>query len=119
MSGHHGGDARSASETRSADRRALRIALAITLVFVAVEVGGGLAARSLALLADAGHMATDAVSLALALFALRLAGRAPTVEKTFGHLRAEILAALANGVVLGVVSIFVVIEAVERVAGHV
>jgi len=117
MSGHHAhdGPARPSSEARAADRRALRLALGITLVFLAVEVAGGFVARSLALLADAGHMATDAASLALALFAARLAGRAPTAEMTFGHLRAEILAALANGIVLGVVSIFVVLEAVERI----
>jgi cobalt-zinc-cadmium efflux system protein len=115
MSGHHAdaGTGR-APAGRAADRRALGIALGITLVFLAVEIAGGLVARSLALLADAGHMATDAASLALALFAARLASRDPTAERSFGLLRAEILAALANGIVLGVVSVFVVIEAVRR-----
>jgi cobalt-zinc-cadmium efflux system protein len=80
-----------------------------------VEVAGGLLAGSLALLADAAHMATDAAALVLALVALRLAGRSPTAAKTFGHRRAEILAALANGVVLGAVSVQVVIEAVGRI----
>ena len=116
MSGHHAhdGGGQPASE-RVADRRALGIALAITVAFLAVEVVGGLVARSLALLADAGHMATDAASLGLALVATRLAGRDATAARTFGLLRAEILAALANGIVLGVVSVFVVIEAIERI----
>jgi cobalt-zinc-cadmium efflux system protein len=99
---------------READRRALRIALAITVTFLAVEVVGGWLAGSLALLADAAHMATDALGLALALLAARLAGRRPTWEKTFGHRRAEVLAALANGVLLGAVAIQVAIEAVGR-----
>ena len=100
---------------READRRALRIALAITLTFLGVEVVGGWLAGSLALLADAAHMATDAFGLALALLAARLAGRRPTWGRTFGHRRAEVLAALANGVLLGVVAIQVAIEAVGRI----
>jgi len=99
---------------RAADRRALRIALAITLAFLAVEVVGGWLAGSLALLADAAHMATDALGLALALLAARLAERGPTSEKSFGHRRAEVLAALANGVLLGAVAIQVAIEAIGR-----
>jgi cobalt-zinc-cadmium efflux system protein len=118
--GHAHGRAHAASahdaggEARAADRRALRIALAITLLFLAVEVTGGWLAGSLALLADAAHMATDAVGLALALLAARLAGRRPTWHKTFGHRRAEVLAALANGVLLGAVAIQVAIEAAGR-----
>ena len=100
---------------RAADQRALSIALGITLSFVAFEIIGGLLSGSLALLADAGHMATDAAGLAIALVAVRLAGRRPTYAKTFGHQRAEILAALANGVVLAVVSVYVVVEAVGRI----
>src|SRR5690606_23903876 len=73
--GHaHGG----AEAARGRDRRALAVALAITLSFLVVEVVGGLLSGSLALLADAGHMATDAAGLALALLAARLAGRRPT-----------------------------------------
>lgn len=100
---------------RDADRRALRLALAITVAFLAVEGVGGWLAGSLALLADAAHMATDAFGLALALLAARLAARRPTFEKTFGHRRAEVLAALANGVLLGVVAVQVAIEAVRRI----
>jgi cobalt-zinc-cadmium efflux system protein len=81
-----------------------------------VEIAGGVIAGSLALLADAAHMATDAAGLGLALFAVWLGARAPTPEKTFGHQRAEILAALANGAVLAVVSVQIVLEAAKRFA---
>ena len=101
-------------DLRAGDRRALRIALAITLTFLGVEVVGGLLSGSLALLADAGHMATDALGLGLALVAVRLAARGPTRGKSFGHRRAEVLAALANGVLLGAVALQVTIEAAGR-----
>ncbi len=101
-------------DLRAGDRRALRIALAITVTFLAVEVVGGLLSGSLALLADAGHMATDALGLGLALVAVRLAARGPTPGKSFGHRRAEVLAALANGVLLGAVALQVAIEALGR-----
>lgn len=101
-------------DLRASDRRALRIALAITLAFLGMEVVGGILSGSLALLADAGHMATDALGLGLALVAVRLAAREPTPAKSFGHRRAEVLAALANGVLLGVVAIQVIFEALGR-----
>jgi cobalt-zinc-cadmium efflux system protein len=103
-------------DLRQQDRRALRIALSITVVFLIVEVVGGWLSGSLALLADAGHLATDFAALALALFALRLADRPPTAAKTFGYQRTEILAALTNGVVLVLVSVYVVVEALGRLA---
>src|SRR5688572_23041784 len=77
--------------------RRLAIALAITATFLLAEVAGGILTNSLALLADAGHMATDVGALALALFAIWLARRPATAERSFGYLRAEILAALVNG----------------------
>ena len=95
-------------------RRALALALALVVAFMVVEVVGGLAFDSLALLADAGHMLADAASLALALGAAWLAGRPATPARSFGFRRAEILAALANGVALVAVAIWVVIEAVGR-----
>jgi cobalt-zinc-cadmium efflux system protein len=101
-------------DLRAGDRRALRIALAITLTVLGVEVVGGLLSGSLALLADAGHMATDALGLGLALVAVRLAARGPSPGKSFGHRRAEVLAALANGVLLGAVALQVAIEAAGR-----
>jgi cobalt-zinc-cadmium efflux system protein len=97
------------------DRRALSLALAITAVVLLAEVAGGLLSGSLALLADAAHMATDAAGLGLALWAASLARRSPTRERTFGFRRAEVLAALANGVVLGAASIYVVVEAIGRI----
>jgi cobalt-zinc-cadmium efflux system protein len=111
----HAAAHRHGRDYRPEDRRALGIALGITAAFLAFEVVGGLLAGSLALLADAGHMATDVAALGVALYAIRLAGRRPTHDKTFGHRRAEILAALANGVVLAVVSVYVVREAIGRI----
>jgi cobalt-zinc-cadmium efflux system protein len=79
-----------------------------------VEVVAGYAAGSLALMADAGHMLTDAASLALALFAAWLGSRPATPERSFGFRRAEILAALANGVALVAIAIWIAVEAVQR-----
>jgi cobalt-zinc-cadmium efflux system protein len=84
---------------------ALALALGITLTFLIVEVVGGLLTDSLALLADAGHMATDVAALALALFAGWLARRPATPERSFGFRRAEVLAALLNAATLVVVSV--------------
>lgn len=96
------------------NRRALAIVLALTAGFTVVEIVGGLLTGSLALLADAGHMLSDNLSLGLALFAAWLAQRPATPNKSFGYRRAEILAALANGVTLVVVSIWVFVEAYSR-----
>ncbi len=97
------------------DRRPLAIALVITALFLVVEVVGGLLTNSLALLADAGHMLTDVAALVLALFATWLAQRPATPERSFGYLRAEVLAALVNAVALIVVSLFVFWEAYRRI----
>src|SRR5215213_10553518 len=99
---------------RGESRRALAITLALTASFTVVEVIGGLLTGSLALLADAGHMLSDNLSLGLALFAAWLAGRPATPEKSFGYRRAEILAALANGMTLVAISIWVFAEAYSR-----
>jgi len=96
------------------DRRALAGALALIAAFTVVEVVVGYLADSLALLADAGHMLGDVGSLALALFAAWLGARPATPERSFGYRRAEILAALANGVALVLISIWIVVEAVGR-----
>ena len=79
------------------------------------EVVGGLLTNSLALLADAGHMLSDAASLALALFAMWIAQRPPTPRHTYGYYRTEILAALINGATLVAIAIYIFIEAYERV----
>jgi cobalt-zinc-cadmium efflux system protein len=101
-------------EARGENRRALSITLALTASFTVAEVIGGLLTGSLALLADAGHMLSDNLSLGLALFAAWLAGRPETPEKSFGYKRAEILAALANGVTLVAISIWIFVEAFSR-----
>lgn len=92
----------------------LLIALVLTALFLGVETGVGFFAKSLALLSDAGHMLTDVGALALALVAQRLAARPRSRTSTFGLRRAEILAALANGVFLGATSIWIVVESVQR-----
>ena len=110
--GHH--DHGHTVGARDGNRRALAVVLALTASFTVVEIIGGLFTGSLALLADAGHMLSDNLSLAVALFAAWLAGRPATPEKSFGYRRAEILAALANGVTLVAISIWVFVEAYER-----
>jgi len=100
--------------TRAGSRRALAIALALTASYTAVEVVGGLAAGSLALLADAVHMLSDNFALAVALVAVWLASKPATPERTFGFKRAEVLAALANGVLLVALSIWIFVEAATR-----
>jgi len=78
------------------------------------ELIGGWLSNSLALLADAGHMFSDAAALALALFAIWMAQKPATSERTFGYYRAEILAALVNGAALIVIAIFILVEAWGR-----
>ncbi|MDJ0465662.1 cation diffusion facilitator family transporter [Streptomyces sp. H27-C3] len=92
----------------------LRIALGITLAVMTVEIIGGLVSNSLALVADAAHMATDALGLAMALLAIHFANRPASKNATFGYARAEILAALANCLLLLGVGGFLLFEAVER-----
>jgi cobalt-zinc-cadmium efflux system protein len=112
---HHGhGHEGHAHVSSSTPARRLAIALAMTATFMVVEVVAGALTRSLALLSDAGHMLTDAGALLLALFAQRVAQRQRSRAKTFGYRRAEVLAALANGIVLGVSSVWIVVEAVRR-----
>jgi cobalt-zinc-cadmium efflux system protein len=97
-----------------ADRRWLAGALALILVFMAGEVVAGLVARSLALLSDAAHMLTDAASIALALWAIKLAARPAAGRMTYGWKRAEILSAQANGLTLLLLSVWLGYEAVVR-----
>ena len=99
---------------RPGSARALTWALGLTVVIAVAEVGGGLLSRSLALLADAGHMVTDAGALGLSLFALWIARRPPTEEKSFGYYRLEILAALFNGALLIGVTGWIVAAALGR-----
>lgn len=95
-------------------RSRLTWALALTVSYMAAEVAGGLLTGSLALLADAAHMLTDAGGLALALIAIRFAERPATPQKTYGYLRAEILTALANAVILLLLTVYILFEAYKR-----
>ena len=114
MSHHldHPHDARAAA--RESSRRALALTLGLTSAFLVAEVVGGLLTDSLALLADAAHMLSDCLSLGLALFAVWLAQRPSTPDRTFGFKRAEILAALVNGVTLVALSLWIFFEAYRR-----
>ncbi|MFE3252719.1 cation diffusion facilitator family transporter [Streptomyces sp. NPDC059209] len=112
--GHTHGGAPSPGTATAAYKGRLRIALGITLSVMVMEIIGGIASDSLALIADAAHMATDAVGLALALLAIHFANRPSTGNRTFGLARAEILAALANCLLLLGVGGFLLFEAVER-----
>ena len=99
---------------RAGTRRALGLVLALTVAYTGVEIVGGILTGSLALLADAGHMLGDSAALALALGAAWLASRPATPERSFGFRRAEILAALANGLALVLIAIWVFVEAIRR-----
>ena len=94
--------------------RALRAALALTLAVLVAEVVGGWISNSLALLADAGHVLTDAGALALSLFVAWFSRQPANAKKTYGDLRWEILAALINGATLLGISVWIVIEAIAR-----
>lgn len=100
----------------ASDRRLLGLALGLLLVFMAAEVTLGFLASSLALLADAGHMLTDAAALGFALLAAWLATRPAGGRWTFGLGRAEILAAQANGLTLALLGLWIVYEAARRLA---
>ena len=99
---------------RAVDRSRLKVVLAVTVVVVVVEVVGALVSGSLALLADAGHMLTDAAAVAIALSASYVATLPPTSRRTFGLHRAEILAAMVNAVVLLGVCGYLAVEGVRR-----
>jgi cobalt-zinc-cadmium efflux system protein len=99
---------------RETGRRRLVFVLVITAVFMVVEFAGGVIANSLALMADAGHMLSDVAALGLSVFALAFARRPPTPNKSYGYLRMEILAALANGVTLVVISLLILWHAWQR-----
>ena len=95
-------------------RKRLVVVLGITLAVLVAEVVGGLLSGSLALLADAGHMLTDSAGLLIALIASVLAARPATSARTYGLQRAEVLAALVNGVLLVAIAVIVLVEAVRR-----
>lgn len=100
----------------AANRGRLVAVLALSLAIFGIEVAGGIAANSLALLADAGHMLADVAGVGMALLAIWFGGRSPTSGRTYGYLRLEILAAVANAVLLLVVAVFILIEAWRRLS---
>ena len=102
------------SSAAGQSRGRLKITLVLTATYMAAEIVGGLLTGSLALLADAAHMATDVGGLAFALFAIWIGQRPPDARKTYGYYRAEILAALANGAVLFGVAFYILYEAYQR-----
>src|SRR3954452_8008108 len=101
----------------AAHRGRMAVVLGLTLLVLVAELVGAALSGSLALLADAGHMATDAVGIGLALGAVTLAQRRATSRRTFGWQRLQILAAVGNGLLLVVVAAYVLVEAVRRI-GH-
>jgi cobalt-zinc-cadmium efflux system protein len=113
----HGGDAHGHHLTAdAAPMRVLGAALVLTAGYAIVEAAGGWLAGSLALLSDAGHMATDAAALGLALFAQWVARRPPSPRASYGYARAEVLAAFVNALALLLLVGFIVFEAIRRVA---
>ena len=100
--------------TQGANKKALTISLILIASFMIVEVIGGVLTNSLALLSDAGHMLSDAISLAVALAAFKMGEKAADSARTFGYRRFEILAAVFNGVTLIVIAVFIIAEAAGR-----
>jgi cobalt-zinc-cadmium efflux system protein len=109
MSHHH-----SHERGETGGKKRLIQAIAITGTWFIIELAGGIYSNSLALMADAAHMLTDLGALSLSLFALQISTRPATHEKTYGYLRAEILAALANGIILVLVGAYIFYEAYQR-----
>ncbi|MEW1546540.1 cation diffusion facilitator family transporter [Streptomyces tsukubensis] len=112
--GHTHGGPPPTGTAAAAYRGRLRVALTITLSVMVLEIVGGVVTGSLALVADAAHMATDGIGLGMALLAIHFANRPPSTNRTFGLARAEILAALANCLLLLGVGAYLLFEAVER-----
>ncbi len=100
---------------REGGKRDLLIALGITVLMMVVEVIGGLLSNSLALLSDAGHMLTDNLAILLSFFAVKFSALPATDRKTFGFYRLEILAALINGIILVLLSLYIVYHAYLRI----
>jgi cobalt-zinc-cadmium efflux system protein len=112
---HH--DSGGPHQHRSPSRR-LTIALALTFGYMLAEVIGGLAAHSLALIADSGRMVADSVAIGLALLAMWIAARPVSITRTFGFQRTEILAALLNALSLWLITAWIFVEAYRRFIEH-
>lgn len=110
----HGHTHSHAPEVSTRNERVVLTALALTAGYMLVEVAGGLLSGSLALLADAGHMLTDAAALALAWAGFRIGRRAADARRTFGYMRMEVLAGLINALTLFALVAWIFFEAVQR-----
>jgi cobalt-zinc-cadmium efflux system protein len=113
----HGSHDHGPGGVNASNEKRMALAALLTGSFMFAEVAGGIAAGSLALLADAGHMLTDFASLALAWFAFRLARRPADWKRTYGFDRFQVLIAFTNGLALFVIAGWIVYEAVERLMG--
>lgn len=111
--GHDHGHAHGMTATGRHRNRLIAV-LGITLAVVLIQIAGGIVSGSLALLADAGHMLSDAAGVFIALLAAWIASRPASDLRTYGYQRAEVLAALANALVLIVISVVIFIEAIRR-----
>ncbi|WP_036168020.1 cation diffusion facilitator family transporter [Massilia sp. 9096] len=111
---HLDGDARHAHTIEGRSQKAMGIALALVLVFAAIEAVTGVTSNSLALISDAGHMLTDAAALGLALMAQLIARRPPSSQHSFGFVRAEALAAFVNSLAMLLLVCWIVYEAAHR-----
>ncbi len=100
---------------RKSDIKRVQVALALTGTFMLVEVAGGILSGSLALLADAGHMLTDTMALALSAIAFRVSSRPADAKRSYGYQRFQILAAFVNGLSLFVIVGWILIEAIQRI----
>jgi len=112
--GHHDHDHTHDHDLKRSPMKRLVWAFVVTAIFMFVEAGMGWWSKSLALLADAGHMLADAAALGLAIVAQRIAVQSRTRSRTYGFRRAEVLAAFANGIALGLTAIWIFIEAAQR-----
>jgi cobalt-zinc-cadmium efflux system protein len=119
MTAGHGHDHGHALTATGRHRGRLAAVLGITVTLAAGEVIGAALSGSLVLLADAAHMTADAAGLGLSLLAAYIAARPPTARRTFGYARAEILAAMANAVLLLGMATFIVVDAIRRLASPV
>lgn len=100
--------------SHSSNKKVLLISFIIITIYMVIEAVGGFLTNSLALLADAGHMLSDAISLGIALLAFTLGEKAANYQKTFGYKRFEILAAVLNGLTLIIIAIYIFYEAIKR-----
>jgi cobalt-zinc-cadmium efflux system protein len=102
------------SHTAGTNQTRIGIAALLTGGFMFAEAAGGILTNSLALVADAAHMAIDAVSLGFAWWAVRIAGKGPTEQRTYGNRRLPVLVAFANAIAILMITAFIVIEAAQR-----